>query len=92
MHIYIYIYNIQNISLINRLHITYINSIYMYEQQDISHTSLLTFSIRMRVELIFPLTTLLYYHLRDPEFFALFNRLSPSDNYLSNPLIFCLSL
>ncbi|KAF6147107.1 hypothetical protein GIB67_036826 [Kingdonia uniflora] len=43
-----YIY-IQHISLINRLHITYIFNIYMYVRQYISHTSLLTFSIRIRI-------------------------------------------
>ncbi|KAF6164548.1 hypothetical protein GIB67_025374 [Kingdonia uniflora] len=45
IYIYIYIY----ISLVNRLHITYIFNIYIYVRQHISHTSLLTFSIRMRI-------------------------------------------
>ncbi|KAF6170768.1 hypothetical protein GIB67_015720 [Kingdonia uniflora] len=48
IYIYIYIY-IQHISLINRLQIAYIFNIYMYVRQHISHTSLLTFSIRMRI-------------------------------------------
>ncbi|KAF6164316.1 hypothetical protein GIB67_029199, partial [Kingdonia uniflora] len=50
-HLYMYIYlYIQRISLINRLHITYIFNIYMYVRQHILHTSLLTFSIGMRID------------------------------------------
>ncbi|KAF6164993.1 hypothetical protein GIB67_005362 [Kingdonia uniflora] len=48
MHMCIYIY-IQHISLINHLHIANIFNIYICVRQHISHTSLLTFSIRMRI-------------------------------------------